>query len=156
MNSNRVNADGHDDESSVKHKSKCVSGSKKTHNHCPVCKTKLKRIAKGTRHENQCSNCNATLAKELKCKQCNSHRVWRGPQGIFCQGCGSKVDLWTQKYVRIKRLLLQFGVNFSIFICVSGYGTMQTVLVPNLEMVYPLVITAKHVKDINDDNNIIY
>ena len=86
----KINIDSHDEESLIKHKSKSASRSEKKHNHCPVCKNKLKRIAKGTRHENQCSNCHATLAKELTCKHCSTNRVWRGPKGMFCQGCGKK------------------------------------------------------------------
>ena len=57
---------------------------------CPVCTKNLHKIGKGTRYENRCSNCNAVLAKELICTYCNTNRVWRGPEGIYCHGCGKQ------------------------------------------------------------------
>ena len=55
---------------------------------CPLCAKRLSRVAKGTRRKNQCYECKAVLAKELNCIQCNTNRVWRGPLGIVCHGCG--------------------------------------------------------------------
>ena len=55
---------------------------------CPVCTAKLNKIRKGTRYQNKCNFCKAVLAKELKCRHCNTNRVWRGPKGVYCHGCG--------------------------------------------------------------------
>jgi len=57
---------------------------------CPACTNKLEKIGKGTRYKNSCSQCNAVLAKELKCKTCGKNKLWRGSKGIFCHGCGSQ------------------------------------------------------------------
>lgn len=59
---------------------------------CPVCSAKLKRNGKGTKRQNRCESCNATLAKELKCEHCRTNRVWRGSLGSYCHGCGHRYD----------------------------------------------------------------
>lgn len=55
---------------------------------CPVCAAKLEKIGKGTRRKNQCMTCKAVLAKEIMCQRCGTNRVWRGPKGMRCHGCG--------------------------------------------------------------------
>ena len=55
---------------------------------CPVFISKRRKIGKGTRYQNKCVYCKAVLAKELKCRHCHTSRVWRGPEGSFCNGCG--------------------------------------------------------------------
>lgn len=57
---------------------------------CPACTAKLDKNGKGTKYRNGCSACRATLAQELKCRYCNTHRVWRGSKGKVCHGCGQK------------------------------------------------------------------
>ena len=55
---------------------------------CPICTASIHKVSKGTHYERRCRECLATFAKELYCNRCNSNRVWRGKQGIYCQGCG--------------------------------------------------------------------
>ncbi len=87
----KVEVDKYNEDSLTPYKSKNDSrADRKNHRHCPVCKAKLKKIAKGTRYGRQCSNCHATLAKEFKCYHCGTNRVWRGPEGLFCHGCGKE------------------------------------------------------------------
>ena len=57
---------------------------------CPVCTKKLNKTGKKTRHKHECDYCHAVLAKELTCIYCNTNRVWRGPMGSFCHGCGHR------------------------------------------------------------------
>ena len=87
----KVDPDKYSEDSLAPFKSKNDSrADRKDPRHCPVCISKLKRIDKGTRYERQCSNCHATFAKELKCSYCGTNRVWRGPKGIYCHGCGKE------------------------------------------------------------------
>ncbi|MDJ0946842.1 MAG: hypothetical protein QNJ30_25620 [Kiloniellales bacterium] len=58
---------------------------------CPVCLAKLEKNARGTRFERRCLNCRATFQKMLKCLDCGTSRVWQGPEGTVCKGCGRKV-----------------------------------------------------------------
>lgn len=87
----RVSIDEYEEDPLTPYESKKDSRAvRKNHRHCPVCKAKLKKIGKGTRYERQCSSCNATLAQELHCSHCGTYRVWRGPKGIYCHGCGKE------------------------------------------------------------------
>lgn len=67
---------------------------------CPVCLGKLVKNARGTRYERRCLKCRATLQKTLKCLDCGTKRVWQGPEGRACKGCGRKVlegDGWVMR-----------------------------------------------------------
>lgn len=55
---------------------------------CPVCLAKLAKNARGTRYERRCLNCRASFQKLLKCLDCGTSRVWQGPEGTACKGCG--------------------------------------------------------------------
>lgn len=56
--------------------------------HCPVCLAKLVKNARGSRYERRCLGCRASFQKLLKCLDCGTSRVWQGPEGIACKGCG--------------------------------------------------------------------
>lgn len=58
---------------------------------CPVCLKRLAKNARGTRYERRCKNCRASFQKALKCLDCGTHRVWQGPEGTACKGCGRTV-----------------------------------------------------------------
>jgi len=58
---------------------------------CPVCIERLKKNSRGTRYERCCRNCNAVLQADSRCNRCGTHRIWRGPQGVRCKGCGQEV-----------------------------------------------------------------
>lgn len=59
-------------------------------NACPVCGNRIGMTASGGRRKHSCSQCGATLNKQLICGSCNTNRVWQGKQGTACRGCGAR------------------------------------------------------------------
>jgi hypothetical protein len=57
---------------------------------CPICFAPIKKTASGGRRKHWCTECGATLNKVLMCDSCSTARVWQGPRGAACVGCGSK------------------------------------------------------------------
>ena len=55
---------------------------------CPVCLAKLNKNAKRTRYEHSCRKCGASLQPTPNCRSCGTARVWVGPGGSRCKGCG--------------------------------------------------------------------
>ena len=67
---------------------------------CPVCLARLAKNARGTRYERRCLNCRATFQKTHKCLDCGTSRVWQGPEGTACKGCGRHApggDGWVER-----------------------------------------------------------
>ena len=63
---------------------------RKKSGNCPVCTSNLDKNSKGTRYLRECSNCKSRYDKDIKCGRCNTNRVWSGPKGAFCKGCGNE------------------------------------------------------------------
>lgn len=57
---------------------------------CPICSAPVKKTASGGRRKHSCTECGASLNKALMCESCGTARVWQGPRGAACVGCGSK------------------------------------------------------------------
>ena len=58
------------------------------------------KTARGARYERRCLSCCATFQKTLKCLDCGTNRVWQGPEGTACKGCGRKAlegDGWIMR-----------------------------------------------------------
>jgi len=64
--------------------------SRKKSGNCPVCSSSLDKNSKGTRYRRECVSCKSRYDKELKCGRCATNRVWSGPKGMFCKGCGNE------------------------------------------------------------------
>ena len=62
--------------------------SRKAPGACPVCLGRLETSGRRARYKRTCMHCRATLQAELLCRFCQTNRVWRGPDGINCKGCG--------------------------------------------------------------------
>lgn len=59
---------------------------------CPVCKSSLDKNSKDTRYLRVCGNCKSRYDKGLKCSRCSTNRIWSGPKGAFCKGCGNEYE----------------------------------------------------------------
>ena len=60
----------------------------------------LAKNARGTRYERRCLKCRANFQKLLKCLDCGTARVWQGPEGTACKGCGRTApdgDGWVER-----------------------------------------------------------
>ena len=55
---------------------------------CRVCLAMLRKNAKRTRYECSCGECGASLQPKPRCRSCGTARVWVGPLGSRCKGCG--------------------------------------------------------------------
>jgi len=69
-----------------------IRGNPKRHDQrlCPVCGEVIEKTASGGRRKHSCSQCGATLNKQLTCASCGTNRVWQGKRGIACRGCGTE------------------------------------------------------------------
>lgn len=59
---------------------------------CPVCTTKLAKNGRGTRYIRKCSQCRSQFLPDIRCDRCATFRVWGGPRGYRCKGCGNPVQ----------------------------------------------------------------
>ena len=66
---------------------------RRDHTACPTCDAHIPKTASGGRRMYACSNCGATLNRQLVCKACSTARVWQGKKGAACAGCGAVYDL---------------------------------------------------------------
>lgn len=57
---------------------------------CPVCGEAIEKTAFGGRRKHSCSQCGASLNKQLTCASCGTNRVWQGKRGAACRGRGAK------------------------------------------------------------------
>jgi hypothetical protein len=62
---------------------------RKINERCPACLTRLPRTARGTRKARRCPACGSTYRPRRTCQACSTTRVWSGPLGDFCKGCGT-------------------------------------------------------------------
>ncbi len=85
----KVTLDDWEDEQVPRHKSQTDAlAEHKDPKRCPVCSEPLEKTGDGARYERRCRQCRAVLATELVCQQCHTRRIWRGPRGVVCHGCG--------------------------------------------------------------------
>lgn len=56
---------------------------------CPICLARLVKNSKKTRYEHRCEACKSQLKPEMQCTSCGTNRVWSGPSGQRCKGCGN-------------------------------------------------------------------
>jgi hypothetical protein len=68
-------------------------GNRKKSGFCPICMNSLEKNSKGTRYRRECSECKGRYDKELRCGRCATNRVWSGPNGAYCKGCGNKHEI---------------------------------------------------------------
>ena len=59
---------------------------------CPVCTAKLAKNERGTRYIRKCSQCRSQFLPDIRCDRCATFRVWGGPRGYRCKGCGNPVQ----------------------------------------------------------------
>lgn len=64
---------------------------RKISHRCPACTARLLRTAAGTRKKRQCQVCGSTHRPNRECTSCSTNRVWSGPLGDFCKGCGAEL-----------------------------------------------------------------
>jgi hypothetical protein len=57
---------------------------------CPFCLERLEKNSKKTRYLKLCRKCKATLDIVVKCKYCNTARIWVKDNLKICKGCGKK------------------------------------------------------------------
>ncbi len=57
--------------------------------HCPVCQEKLKVDGRSVSTKTACQHCKSYLRSRLRCRSCGTKRVWAGPNGARCRGCGN-------------------------------------------------------------------
>jgi hypothetical protein len=65
---------------------------RKRSGYCPACLQKLEKNAKGRRYLQACKHCHAVFQRTERCPHCATHRVWMGPEGRWCKGCGKRSD----------------------------------------------------------------
>src|SRR5687768_5643296 len=63
---------------------------RKQSGNCPICLSRLKRNARGTRFCHKCDECQAQLKPDLHCDHCGTNRVWGIGAEFRCKGCGKK------------------------------------------------------------------
>ena len=64
---------------------------RKIKDRCPACLQRLPRISSGTRKMRHCDSCGSTYRPDRSCPSCSTNRVWSGPLGDFCHGCGREL-----------------------------------------------------------------
>lgn len=89
----KIRAEEWEEEQIPRHKSQTDAFAEhKDPRRCPVCSEPLKRIEGPARYESRCRHCRAVLATEFVCQHCHTRRIWSGPKGVVCHGCGRSYE----------------------------------------------------------------